>query len=153
VLALGESLAITLVLDSEPCNSAKVSELLGVLSDFLKSGHLTVPEDYLDRAILFSLMYGGALLVKLKGNSAPISRYLPEKSVVLEKCIDKTNSLRLTDREILELWSTLVTGDENLFFETITKYCLVFPENYRISPGGSLTVSPVGFIQVGEAEG
>ncbi len=145
VIAIGERLAITAVLDEESREDMHLS-ILKMVAKFMEGDETSIPKGILEKMIFYSLIYGGMQLVYIKGPVIPISRYLPQTAIGTKNCNDE-KSLLTNDEEILDLWAILASGYEDRFFERVSSYCLVYPEGLSIDPRGKLRFSPVGFIQ------
>jgi hypothetical protein len=144
VIVKGESLIIAMTLDEDP-KEERTLRLREAVEDYIKGLKVAIPEDPIDAAIFFSLVYGGSLLLYLGRKLIPISRYLPQFKVSLSPCTDLNKEV-IKDKDVLSLWETLVSGDESSFLKRISSLCLEYPKGYRVVPGES-EISPVGIIQ------
>jgi len=139
---------------SDEPRELKTFNIINLVEKYFNGDDLNriLPKDKLSASIFYSIVYGGVQLIYVEKKIIPISRYLPEIKVSMKPCTSDKYDLIKDDDKILDLWITLLSGEENKFLNIISKFCLVYPEGYRLVEGNKEIV-PVGLVYVDESEG
>ena len=140
VLAIGESLAVTVVLPEGPTPPRSVVE--AVTSYLAGDDNALESLDTLDAALAYSILYGGLQVIALTGRPAPLARLHIDARILLGDPCEKGS--KVDDNLILEAYTRMYHGDE-IGGLRMLEGCSVYPTVQQWRSAGGLEVLPLGY--------
>jgi len=143
ILAVSKSFAVTAVLPRGPEPPPGVVEAVAAFLEGDDGGVARLAA--LDKALAYSILYGGLQLVSLVGDPAPLARLHVEERIELGGPCPGDPTI-LDDQVVLQAYSLLYHGEEAEGLQQLAVgKCTIAPARTAWRPGGGLEVLPLGY--------